>query len=134
MDINFKDILQKLSVFKNNTALLVPIIIAVVGLLLLIPAHLFSRSVTAQVQKASVTDLGSKVDRYTRDQSPPVQEASLDARIAAQQNQAIGMGHIKDLAEGRRIICNSFDVETFCPKQTDQWDQNYARFKDLKNA
>lgn len=96
MDINFKDILQKLSVFKNNTALLVPIIIAVVGLLLLIPAHLFSRRVTAQVQEASITALGSKVDRFTRDQSPPVQEASLDARIEAHGNDA---NEISDLAK-----------------------------------
>lgn len=47
--------------------------------------------------------------------------------------QAIGMGHIKDLAEGRKIICNSFDVETFTPKETDQWDDNYERFKKLKS-
>jgi rhamnulokinase len=48
--------------------------------------------------------------------------------------QAIGMGHIKDLAEGRKIICNSFDVETYTPKQKDQWDQHYARFMELKKA
>lgn len=47
--------------------------------------------------------------------------------------QAIGMGHIKDLAEGRQIIRNSFEMETFTPQQTDQWNQQYARFMELKN-
>lgn len=48
--------------------------------------------------------------------------------------QAIGMGHIKDLAEGRRIIRNSFEMKTFTPQQTDKWDRQYARFMKLKNS
>ena len=48
--------------------------------------------------------------------------------------QAIGMGHIKDLSEGRQIIRNSFDLETYAPQQTDQWDQQYERFMKLKNS
>ena len=48
--------------------------------------------------------------------------------------QAIGLRHIKDLAEGRQIIRNSFDLETYTPQQTDQWDQQYERFMKLKNS
>ncbi|MHC5075218.1 MAG: FGGY-family carbohydrate kinase, partial [Planctomycetota bacterium] len=48
--------------------------------------------------------------------------------------QAIGLGHIKDLAEGRHIIRNSFDLETYTPQQTDQWDQQYERFIKLKET
>jgi rhamnulokinase len=48
--------------------------------------------------------------------------------------QAIGLGHIKDLAEGRQIIRNSFDLETYTPQQTDQWDQQYERFMKLKET
>lgn len=48
--------------------------------------------------------------------------------------QAIGLGHIKDLAEGRQIIRNSFDLETYTPQQTDQWDRQYERFMKLKET
>jgi rhamnulokinase len=48
--------------------------------------------------------------------------------------QAIGLGHIKDLTEGRQIIRNSFDLETYTPQQTEQWDQQYERFLRLKTA
>jgi rhamnulokinase len=46
--------------------------------------------------------------------------------------QAIGMGHIKDLAEGRKVIRNSFDLETYTPTKTSDWDEHYKRFMDLK--
>ena len=89
MDIpNFKDILQKLSVFKNNTALLVPVIVALVGILLFIPAQLLSGKLKEQVQKESITALAAKVKRYTDDQSPPIQTESLDARMEAHGNDA----------------------------------------------
>ena len=39
---NFKDILQKLSVFRNNLSLLVPVIIVLVSVLLFIPTQLMS--------------------------------------------------------------------------------------------
>ena len=89
MDIpNFKDILQKLSVFKNNTALLVPVIVALVGILLFIPTHFLSSKLKEQVQKGSITALAAKVKRYTDDQSPPIQSESLDARMEAHGNDA----------------------------------------------
>ena len=47
--------------------------------------------------------------------------------------QAIGMGHIKDLDEGRKIIRNSFDMETYKPENSSEWDKQYERFKKLKS-
>ena len=48
--------------------------------------------------------------------------------------QAIGLGHIKDLSEGRKIIRNSFDLETYTPRQTNAWDAQYERFLKLKKT
>jgi rhamnulokinase len=48
--------------------------------------------------------------------------------------QAIGMGHIKSLSEGRQIVRDSFELETYTPKQTDPWDRAYERFMKLKSS
>ncbi len=46
--------------------------------------------------------------------------------------QAVGLGHIKDLEEGRQIIRNSFDLETYTPQQSELWDRQFDRFTKLK--
>ncbi len=46
--------------------------------------------------------------------------------------QAIAMGAISSLAEGREIVRNSFDVETYEPQDTAAWDDAYDRYKKLK--
>jgi rhamnulokinase len=46
--------------------------------------------------------------------------------------QAIAMGEIASLAEGREIVCNSFAVETYQPENRAAWDQAYARYLKLK--
>jgi rhamnulokinase len=46
--------------------------------------------------------------------------------------QAVGLGHIKNLEEGRQIIRNSFDLETYTPQQSDLWDRQFDRFMKLK--
>ena len=48
--------------------------------------------------------------------------------------QAIDLGHIKDLAEGRQIIRNSFELQTYTPRQTNAWDAQYERFLKLKKT
>jgi hypothetical protein len=58
---NFKDILQKLSVFKNNVPLLLSVIIIIIAVILFIPQHLMSAKLTSEMQKNSVSD-GKKVD------------------------------------------------------------------------
>ncbi|MHC4808216.1 MAG: hypothetical protein ACYTBX_18440 [Planctomycetota bacterium] len=56
MDIpNFRDILQKLSVFKNNVSLLVSVIIGLVSILLFIPTQLMSGRLKGQIQQTSIT-------------------------------------------------------------------------------
>jgi len=56
MDIpNFKDILQKLSVFKNNLSLLIPVILAVVSVLIIVASYMLGGKVQARVQTESVS-------------------------------------------------------------------------------
>jgi hypothetical protein len=52
---NFKDIVQKLSVFKNNLSLLVPVIIGLVSVLLFIPTQLMSSKLRRQVEQESIS-------------------------------------------------------------------------------
>ncbi|MHC4559699.1 MAG: hypothetical protein ACYTFW_18885 [Planctomycetota bacterium] len=62
MDIpNFKDILQKLSVFKNNLSLLVPVIIGLVSVLLFIPTQLMSSKLKGKVDQESIRGGGNSV-------------------------------------------------------------------------
>lgn len=42
--------------------------------------------------------------------------------------QMIALGHIASLAEGRRIVRNSFDVVTYEPAGEPGWDEAYGRF------
>ncbi|MBC8254652.1 MAG: rhamnulokinase, partial [Ardenticatenia bacterium] len=42
--------------------------------------------------------------------------------------QAMAMGHIGSLEEGRRIVRNSFDVVTYEPTGGAEWDEAYGRF------
>jgi rhamnulokinase len=42
--------------------------------------------------------------------------------------QALGLGLIGSLAEGRDLVRRSFDVVTYLPHQPDRWDEPYRRF------
>jgi rhamnulokinase len=46
--------------------------------------------------------------------------------------QAIAMGEIASLAEGRQIVRYSFDLSTFQPEDVSRWDQAYERYLKLK--
>jgi rhamnulokinase len=48
--------------------------------------------------------------------------------------QAIGLGHVASLSEARKIIRNSFELATYTPKNTAQWDAQFDRFLKLKKA
>jgi hypothetical protein len=61
---NFKDVLAKLVIFRNNKSLLVALILAVVGGLLLIPTHLMSRSLQARIQQESIGQ-AREIDRLS---------------------------------------------------------------------
>jgi rhamnulokinase len=46
--------------------------------------------------------------------------------------QAMAMGDIASLAEGRAIVRESFDVETYNPTNSAAWDEAYERYLKLK--
>ena len=83
MDIKKPDlsvVLEKLSFLKNNLALLVPIVLAVVAGLLFIPTTLFSRSLDKKVQANSVRS-GERCDTLLRNGV-----VSKDQAIVEEQN------------------------------------------------
>ena len=86
---NFKDILQKLTVFKNNIPLLMSVIIILIAVILFVPSHLMSAKLKEDVQKNSV-NTGEKVDRELED------ALSSDTWI---QEQAHQKEHAKDANE-----------------------------------
>jgi len=92
---NFKDILQKLSVFKNNMPLLISTIIALISILLFVPTHLLRARVQSQVQSESL-DQWNKIQRIRQDPVEPVTEESLEQRIQA---HAADANQITALAE-----------------------------------
>ena len=71
-NINFKDVLQnvlqKLSVFKNNIPLLMSVIITFVAVILLVASHFVSAKLTTEIQNTSVK-MGKKVESELN--SPP---------------------------------------------------------------
>lgn len=46
--------------------------------------------------------------------------------------QAIAGGHLASLEEGRALVCNSFPVQPFEPRATQEWDAAYQRYLRLK--
>lgn len=81
-NINIKDILKKLSFLKNNLALLVPIIIAIVALLLLIPGRILAGRLRATVDEQSVRT-GKRVDTLIRDVNSAAEAEVMRAQIDA---------------------------------------------------
>lgn len=45
--------------------------------------------------------------------------------------QAMAMGAIKDLNEGRKVVLNSFDITTYEPQDSDAWDAAYEKWKKI---
>ncbi len=79
---DIKNILAKLSVLKNNLGLLVPIVIAVVGLLLVIPTGILSARLCSTAQKNSV-EVGNQIKQITArlQEDKPVPQKLLDAMV-----------------------------------------------------
>lgn len=48
--------------------------------------------------------------------------------------QAMAVGRVASLAEGRAIVKESFEVETFEPGDTAAWDEAYERYRSLKRG
>ena len=45
--------------------------------------------------------------------------------------QAIAMGAIKDINEGRKVVKNSFDISTYEPQDSEAWDRAYEEWKEI---
>jgi hypothetical protein len=87
---NFKDILQKLSVFKNNVPLLVSVIVAVVAGLLFIPTQLMSSGLKERIQQGSITNGARRIDQLSQGVVSPEQyqkEAEIQKAHAADANE-----------------------------------------------
>ena len=59
----------------------------------------------------------------------PVEATSIGNIIV----QGIGTGAIESLAEGRKIVKNSFDIATYEPQDSDSWDKAYEQWKKIVN-
>lgn len=46
--------------------------------------------------------------------------------------QAVALGHIQSIAEGREVVKQSFDLKTFQPREGAAWDEHYARYLKLR--
>lgn len=57
----------------------------------------------------------------------PVEAASIGNILM----QAVAAGELKDIHEIRRIVTDSFEIRTYEPKDTAQWDEAYARYLEL---
>jgi len=48
--------------------------------------------------------------------------------------QAIALGHIRDIGEGRMLVRNSFNIEHYVPGHTNDWDEAWTRFQQLRET
>ncbi len=46
--------------------------------------------------------------------------------------QALALGHIGSIAEGREVVARSFELKTFAPRDTAAWDAAYRRYLPLR--
>ena len=93
----FKAILQKLSVLKNNSSLLVALIIAMIGIVLLIPAQLMSSKLKAQIKAGSVQK-GESIQRQLQGMNAVPREQWKEEQ-KRQQFYAEDANQIRDLAK-----------------------------------
>ncbi|NIP23268.1 MAG: hypothetical protein GWN67_10385 [Phycisphaerae bacterium] len=78
MDIpQFKDIIEKLSIFKRHSSLLVPVIIALVGVLLFVPSQLMNSKLKAQMSEESIMQ-GSRRISSLRESTPASDQWKLE--------------------------------------------------------
>jgi sugar (pentulose or hexulose) kinase len=46
--------------------------------------------------------------------------------------QAIALGHIGSVAEGREVVRRSFELKTFEPQDTSAWEAAYDRYRQIR--
>ncbi len=81
---NIKDIFQKLSVLKNNSYLLIPIIISLVGILIFLPTYLINHKLRKQIQEESIAPL-KQIEKFKENSISnkllEIEQQNLDAQI-----------------------------------------------------
>jgi hypothetical protein len=92
---NFKEILGKLSVLKNNTALLVPVVVTFVAIVLLVPAQLWSNRLRNRVDENSIRKNASAIKRLKAD---PVSDQQYQIEMERQTARAEDANEIERLA------------------------------------
>jgi len=105
---SFTDILQKLSVFKNNMSLLASVIVALVGALLFVPTQLMSGRVKANVQQDSIAARAGKIDRLKRDLVTKDQHQLAAAQEQAHGNDANEISALAQQSTMRELL--SYDI------------------------
>jgi hypothetical protein len=120
--IDIKEILAKLSVLKNNLSLLVPIIIAVVALLLVIPTRMLSARLRDMIDKTSVS-AGKEIDRLVDDLAPDKIKNLSEKYLAAANQDANEFDKLMDQMVKRELL----SYELF-PDTNDQSRELFAQF------
>lgn len=105
---NFKTILQKLSVFKNNVSLLVAVIVAVVGGLLLIPTQLMSSAVKARVEQESISNGARRITTLMQDAVSPEQLKNMEELQKARAEDANAVELLARETTQRELL--SYDI------------------------
>ena len=116
MDIpQFKDVIQKLSVFKRHSSLLVPIIIGLVGALLFVPAQLINSNLKAQMSEESVMQ-GSRQISSLRENTPASDQWKVEKeRQQAYQSDANQISLLAKELSQRQLLSDKIFPE---PKDT----------------
>ena len=92
---NLKEIFGKLSVFKNNMALLVPVIIVLVAVLLFVPTQLISLRLRKRMQEDSIRKGASVIKRLKDD---PISRDQYQIEMARQEARVEDANEIERLA------------------------------------
>jgi hypothetical protein len=124
MDIpQFKDVIQKLSVFKRHSSLLVPVIIGLVGALLIVPSQLMNSKLRAQISEKSVMQ-GSRLISSLQKNTPASDQWKEERkRQQAYQSDANQISLLAKELSQRQLLSNKIFPE---PK-----DESILLFKEF---
>ena len=105
---SFKEILQKLSVFKNNLSLLVPVIIVLVSVLIFVPTLLMGRRLREDVQQESISKAGNRINDLS---DSAVSRTQWEKEAALQKEHANDANEIANLAvQSTQRALLSYDI------------------------
>jgi hypothetical protein len=111
--LNFKSIIGKLNVFKDNSALLLPVIIGVVAGLIFIPTKLLSGKLRGQIAEKSI---------------------SMGTRIRSGSERTVPRGQWKEVAKLHQVYGNDANQVALLSRQTTQRELlSYKIFPEPKD-